>query len=61
MGNYGHPMLIGGYHNIVIVIHNMTNTPRRVSSHNENSLIEGVMNILGIIDGYGTKTNVQGP
>ena len=38
----------------------MTNTPSCISSHNENSLIEGVMHILGIIDGYGTKTNVQG-
>ena len=55
MGYYGHPMLIEGYHNIVIVIDNMTNTPRRVSSHNENSLIEGVMHILRIIDGYGQK------
>ncbi len=45
-----------GYRNIVIAIHNMTNTPSYVSSHNENSLIEGVMHILRIIDGYGTKT-----
>ena len=35
----------------------MTNTPSCVTSHNENSLIEGVMHILRIIDGDGTKTN----
>ena len=37
----------------------MTNTPSCVTGHNENSLIEGVMNILRIIDGYGTKTVIQ--
>jgi len=37
----------------------MTNTPSCVNSHNENSLIEGVMHILRIIDGYGTKAKVQ--
>ena len=59
MDYYGHPTLIEGYHNIVIVIHNMTNTPSCVTGHNENSLIEGVMHILRIIDGYETKTKVQ--
>ena len=37
----------------------MTNTPSCVTRHNENSLIEGVMHILRIIDGYGTKTDIQ--
>ena len=37
----------------------MTNTPSCVTGHNENSLIEGAMNILRIIDGYGTKTVIQ--
>jgi len=37
----------------------MSTTLSCVSRINENSLIEGVMHILRIIDGYGTKTKVQ--
>ena len=57
MGYYGHPTLIEGYHNIVIVIHNMANTPSCVTRHNENSLIEGVMHILRIIEDHETIQN----